>query len=79
MQDAFREVLRDIIYRRWILARYYWYSLKLQASLYGDSLPVELQKELVEVEDLMDYLEADKLFSPNRNLPVRACTLRACT
>lgn len=79
MQDAFREVLRDIIYRRWILARYYWYSLKLQASIYGDDAPVEVRNDLKEVEDLMDYLEADPLFSPNRNLPIRACTLRAST
>lgn len=79
MQDAFREVLRDIVYRRWSLANYYWRSLSMQAYLYGNDIPTSLQDELREAEDLIDYLEADPLFSPSRNLPVRACTLRAST
>lgn len=79
MQDAFREVLRDVIFRRWRLANCYWSSLNMQAYLYGNDIPVSLQNEIVEVENLIDYLEADPLFSPNRNLPIRACTLRIST
>lgn len=79
MQDAFREVLRDVVFRRWILARGYFNSLIIQACLYGDYVPTPLQDELDEVDELLEYLEADPLFSPDRNLPVRACTLRAST
>jgi hypothetical protein len=79
MQDAFREVLQDIIYRRWLLAKYYRHSLRLQEILYGDSLPADLADEIRESEDLIQYLEQDKLFNPNRNLQVQTCTLRSCT
>jgi len=79
MQDGFREVLQDVIYRRWLLAKFYRSSLKLQEILYGDHLPDELANEIRESEDLIRYLEEDKLFNPNRNLPVHTCTLKSCT
>jgi hypothetical protein len=79
MQDAFREVLQDIIYRRWKLATCYWNSLWYYTVLYGDNLPEDIRQDIKEVEDLIHYLEADPLFNPNRNLQVQTCTLRSYT
>lgn len=78
MQDTFREVLRDIVYRRWKLAVCYRNSIELQEMLYGNPPPASLVEIIREAEDLLDYLESDPMFSPDRNLPVRACTLRVC-
>lgn len=79
MQDAFREVLRDVVYRRWLIAKYYRNSLRFQEMLYGDVIPDDFAEVIKESEQLIQYLEEDKLFNPNRNLPIRACTLRACS
>jgi len=67
MQDAFRETLRDLVYGRWRIAVYYRNSLKLQELLYGDDVPESLAEEIREINDLISYLEADRLFSPDRN------------
>jgi hypothetical protein len=82
MQDGFREVLQDIVYRRWRIAMGYWHSLKSLEYLYtsmGQPVPASLQSGIAEAEELIDYLQSDKMFNPNRNLQVRACTLRAST
>jgi len=78
MQDAFREVLRDIVYRHWKLAVGYRRSLMVCALPHGGNVPDDLLSMILEADELVEYLESDPMFSPNRNLPIRACTLRVC-